>query len=298
MKSLHNYVVWSILFASLSLVANQVQAQAQGMVVAPQTQQRGIAASKHNLSTTGLHTNHMIGEMTEPTGAGQGEICIFCHTPHGANTGIQAPIWNKGSPTPGVGIYQAYTTTNSSTIDSTTLGPGSISRACLTCHDGTQAMDNMINAPGSGGFAPGGARLAGVVWTGALANGLMPGGDLNPNIVTMLGTDLRNDHPVGMNFCGGSLTPNVPGNCADNDFPLAHTNGAGRFWIEGGTAVAGVQTPPSLSGPGFQKTDFPLYATNQVECATCHDPHSTQRTFLRRVGANNNSGMCLTCHAK
>lgn len=279
MQSLFNRVFRLLFFIALSFTAQSVMA--------------GISNSKHNLSTTGLHTNHLIGEAT--SGFGQGEICIFCHTPHGANTNIAAPIWNKGSPTPGVALYQSYSVTNSATMDSTTIGPGSISRACLTCHDGTQAMDNMINAPGSGGFAPGGARLAGAVWTGAAADGLMPTG---PTIVTMLGTDLRNDHPVGMNFCGGTLTPNVPGNCADNDFALAATNGSGRFWIEGGAAVAGVATPDSLSGPGFQKTDLPLYATNQVECATCHDPHSTERTFLRRVGANNNSGMCLTCHAK
>ena len=28
--------------------------------------------------------------------------------------------------------------------------------ACLTCHDGTQAMDNILNAPGVGGFTTGG----------------------------------------------------------------------------------------------------------------------------------------------
>jgi len=279
MKLLIKRVVGSALLAALGLLATQ-------------TAMAGIAASKHNLSTTGLHTNHLIGEAS--SGFGQGEICIFCHTPHGSNTLVAAPLWNKGSPTPGSGAYQPYSVTNSATMDSTTLGPGSISRACLTCHDGTQAMDNMINAPGSGGFAPGGARLAGAVWTGALADGVMP---TSPTIVTMLGTDLRNDHPVGMNYCGGTLTPNIPGSCADNDFALAATNGAGRFWIEGGAAVANSMTA-SISGPGFQKTDLPLYATNQVECATCHDPHSTERTFLRRVGGNDNSGMCLTCHAK
>ena len=32
------------------------------------------------------------------------------------------------------------------------LSVGSVSLACLSCHDGAQAMDNLINAPGSGGY--------------------------------------------------------------------------------------------------------------------------------------------------
>jgi predicted CXXCH cytochrome family protein len=33
-----------------------------------------------------------------------------------------------------------------------------------------------------------------------------------------------------------------------------------------------------------------------VECASCHDPHSTNQTFLRI--ANTGSAVCLACHNK
>lgn len=45
--------------------------------------------------------------------------------------------------------------------------------------------------------------------------------------------------------------------------------------------------------------DLPLYgaAKDQVECATCHNPHDgTHRSFLRVVNAR--SGLCMTCHIR
>jgi predicted CXXCH cytochrome family protein len=33
-----------------------------------------------------------------------------------------------------------------------------------------------------------------------------------------------------------------------------------------------------------------------VECATCHDPHSSNSLFLRI--SNSGSGVCLACHNK
>ena len=48
----------------------------------------GIADTKHNL-----------GSGPGPGGRNQvsdtAEICVFCHTPHGADTSAPAPLWNK-----------------------------------------------------------------------------------------------------------------------------------------------------------------------------------------------------------
>jgi hypothetical protein len=256
----------------------------------------GIANTKHNLSTTGTQANHV----TAGTAANQ--ICVFCHTPHGADTSQAVPLWNKKLPT---STYQTYDQLNTSSLDGEVLSVGSVSLACLSCHDGTQAMDNLINAPGSGGYNAAGARPGDWTWTAAVgASGLMPAG------VTNLGTDLRNDHPIGIQYCGGGLTGSsttLNGVCKDLDF-IGGTLSAGKqvqtatinsnqvFWVE------------VNSTPGRQKDDIALYtrtftagAGPSVECASCHDPHveskGTDNIAFMRV-TTDGSQICLSCHVK
>jgi len=256
----------------------------------------GIANTKHNLSTTGTGTNHLTG------GTAANQICVFCHTPHGADTSQAVPLWNKKLPS---NTYQTYDQLNTSTLDGEVLSVGSVSLACLSCHDGTQAMDNLINAPGSGGYNAAGARPADWTWTGVGASGLMPAG------VTNLGTDLRNDHPIGIQYCGGGLSGSattLSGSCTDGDFINGTADASGRliktatintnqvFWVE----VNGVA--------GRQKDDIALYTRTftagtgpSVECASCHDPHveskGTDNIAFMRV-TTNGSQICLSCHVK
>ncbi|MCB2153756.1 cytochrome c3 family protein [bacterium] len=66
-----------------------------------------------------------------------GQICIFCHTTHGADTTVtDAPLWNHALTNK---TYQLY---NSPTMDATTSQPNGQSRLCLSCHDGTVAVDS------------------------------------------------------------------------------------------------------------------------------------------------------------
>ncbi|MBL8490545.1 MAG: cytochrome c3 family protein [Rhodocyclaceae bacterium] len=258
----------------------------------------GIANTKHNLSTAGTGTNHV----TAGTGADQ--ICVFCHTPHGADTSAPVPLWNKKLPST---TYQTYDQLNTSTLDGKVLSVGSVSLACLSCHDGTQAMDNLINAPGAGGFNAGGARPAGWTWTGVGSDGLMPAG------LTNIGADLRNDHPIGIQYCGGGLAGSgttLSGSCNDSDFIAGTADGSGRivktatintnqvFWVEVNATT------------GRQKDDIVLYTRDfvgsggvgpSVECASCHDPHVESKgtdniAFMRVTTAG--SQICLSCHVK
>jgi len=258
----------------------------------------GIANTKHNL-----------GSGAGPAGRNQvadtDEICVFCHTPHGGDTSNPAPLWNKRLNTGGA-AFSTYQSIGSSTMNARFANDGlaggsvgSVSLACLSCHDGTQAMDNIINAPGSGGYdvTGGGTNGLGWVWSGpnVTAAGLLTG-------VAALGKDLSNDHPIGIQYCGGGPTVAAPGTaCRDGDFVAPQNGsigGATAFWVDTTGGAAGAR----------DKNDMILYnrtfptdgAGPSVECATCHDPHAedtaTRKTFLRI--ANSGSAVCLACHVK
>ena len=263
--------------------------------------QAGIANTKHNLSPSSAAGNNKVT-------AGTDEICVFCHTPHAADTTAPVPLWNKRLTTGAT--YTTYASLNSSSIDGEILPVGSISLACLSCHDGAQAMDNLINAPGSGGYDVTGGGTNGLVytWSGSrvdTATGRMIN---SPTSLAMLGNDLSNDHPIGIKYCGGGPSASSPTTaCVDPDFvaPSSGTvNGNQVFWVDttGGTGAR-------------NKTDMQLYTRDfatgagpSVECGSCHDPHADDTTpnpgglpasgatFLRI--ANTNSAVCLACHVK
>ena len=69
---------------------------------------------------------------------------MFCHTPHHAST--NAPLWNKGVQTT---TYSTYGTTLAGT--SSDSQPGAATLACLSCHDGVNTFDTIVNFPGKGG---------------------------------------------------------------------------------------------------------------------------------------------------
>lgn len=211
--------------------------------------------SAHDLSSTNatagvLHANEA-----------SSQLCAFCHTPHTANAGTYGPLWNRHY-TPG-----AFTNYSSSTFQGGAIALGAQSYACLSCHDGTVALDNLANIPGSGGVA-GDPNLAGYTWANAGAK--LTAGKLDADSDAFLGTDLSNDHPVGFSY---------------------DTSDA---------ADPGVQAKASL--PAWVK----LYgAGSNVECATCHDVHDysggglgagTFTMFLREDTAGSN--ICLDCHLK
>jgi predicted CXXCH cytochrome family protein len=243
----------------------------------------GIANSKHDLTSGSTG-----GASKLSTGT---EICVFCHTPHGSNTNVAAPLWNKGASSAG---FTTYSQTNSSTMDST-VNLGGISLACLSCHDGVQAMDNMINRPGSGLWDSTMAGVsAGYVWSGTGTTNVMEAG-----IIANLGKDLTNDHPISIPYCGGGMaSTGATAGCNDKDFnapSTANISGTDVYWFNLATAAG--------STSGRNKTDILLYGRSgvqYVECASCHDPHSAggtaPATFLRSV--NTGSQICLACHNK
>ena len=242
----------------------------------------GVVNTPHNLgTTTGGGPN---------TFSGTAEICVFCHTPHGADSTAVVPLWNRSLVSP---TYTTYDSLGTTSLDGATAPVGSVSIACLSCHDGTQAMDTILNQPGSGAVD---ATYSAGTWTGSST----------PTGIALIGTDLSNDHPVGIQYGGGGLSagPNVAAPTNDTDFVAASNqliNTKTVWWVDTETTPNGTR----------QKTDMQLYTRSVaaidgglsqpfVECASCHDPHvedtGSNPTFLRV--SNDGSAVCLACHTK
>ncbi len=261
----------------------------------------GIAITPHNLGSTGPGPN---------TFSGTAAICVFCHTPHGANISAAVPLWNRRLNTPTA--YKTYNLLGTSSLVGAVEPVGSVSIACLSCHDGTIALNVMINQPGPGGYNPGGAPLAGT-WTGPVA-GATPVGSLNfttngATTIFDIGTDLTNDHPIGIQYGGGGAQASDPDGLFTGTLDDPAFNPPCKSTIDG-EPVWWVNTP---AGTGTctrrEKTDLPLFTRvatvgvntgaeqPYVECASCHNPHeSVNPTFLRI--SNKGSALCLSCHIK
>jgi len=94
-----------------------------------------------------------------------GKSCQVCHTPHTAGSPLQ-PLWNHET------TSASYTLYGSSTMDSIPGKPEGTSKLCLSCHDGTVALDSF-------GGVTGATTLAGRA---------------------LIGTDLSASHPISMRY--------------------------------------------------------------------------------------------------
>jgi predicted CXXCH cytochrome family protein len=212
---------------------------------------------KHNFTAGGIAT---------------GEICAFCHAPQGVETKVDAPLWNRSfSP---LSDYRAFSSLGSATA----AASGSVSMACLSCHDGTQAPNIVVNTPGKDGT----------------------GSDSINGTKTDSNQFLKGHHPVGMQYGGGGPNNAMPGGPVKlDDFRSTSYSGTGTstvWWVDTGDK-------------GRQKTDLILFTRNDssndltisrpyVECASCHDPHRISSPTFLRVPNTTGSALCLTCHSK
>lgn len=239
-----------------------------------------IIRSRHDLSALNWRGyQNETGPMQGGTFDDLREACVYCHTPH--NSSSYAPLWNRELPQERG--YQMYSSPN---FDSAPRrAPDGISLACLSCHDGSVAVDSVLKPPQFHDIVQTGGdyrmTLEGEEGSDACSKchnrsegaygGLSGAHDATVRYFTK---DLRDDHAISMVLPSADVDPQF------NQPTILKPDGGRMF-------ANGVQT----------------FAGDKVQCASCHDIHSPDEKnlqgrdpFLR--ASNRGSALCLTCHQK
>jgi|ERR1051326_1721265 hypothetical protein len=224
----------------------------------------GIENSPHDFST-------VIGTNKASTASWNSRhgVCSPCHSAHHTDDAQVAPLWNHATTT---GPFTPY---SSPTLNASVGAPDGVSLACLSCHDGTLAVNAGAGAPTFG-----------------------VGADLDAN--AKIGPDLHVVHPISFTYDAALAT--ADGNLED---PTTYKIGDAKTRLT-------VSTPPvpatwsgtSLTGKTIK--DAMLF-DGKVQCASCHDVHkqdgsAPESGILVRISSTDADGrgstLCRTCHVK
>ena len=250
-----------------------------------------ISITKHNLAISGP------GPVKSTT---EEEICVFCHTPHGART-TSGVLWNRED------SGAAYAQYQSSSLIAIVGQPTGASKMCLSCHDGTIALGELVSRQTEIPFA-GGIRF-------------LPDGD------TLLGTDISDDHPVSFVYDeslaidnGELASPSILTNTVrlDKSGELQctachdpHDDTLGKFLVRQNnfselcvtchtrtdwTFSSHSTSVSTWSQTGPDPWPFTEYTTvAENACRNCHKPHNAGEPvrLLNYIAEEDN---CLACH--
>lgn len=249
-----------------------------------------IATTTHNLSVSG----------PGPVKAeAEAQICIFCHTPHNASP--RAPLWNRDDP------GSTYIPYISSTAVAAPGQPTGASILCLSCHDGTIALGQVLSRP----------RPISMV------------GDITaiPLGPERLGTDLSDDHPISFAYTHsltatrrelvnpamltGRVQLDASGQLQCTTCHDAHDNTFGKFLVvsnrSSGLCLAchskdfwnqTIHKTSTATWNGLGPDPWPHTSWSSVAdngCENCHRPHTAggQQRLLNYAVEEDN---CYPCH--
>jgi len=188
------------------------------------------------------------------------ELCTVCHTPHASDTTVTvAPLWDREVTT------STFTVYSSNTLDAVVGQPSGVSVLCLSCHDGSIALDSFgVNNPSGGA-----SRVSDAGANRDIGESVAGAGFLN------------NDHPISFAFNTALAT------------------------ADGGLFDPSTQTVTIGSGARQKTgtIDAVMLSGGTVQCTSCHDVHNNfvnntdTNPKLLRI-ALTGSALCLTCHDK
>jgi hypothetical protein len=216
----------------------------------------GVAGSPHDLSTNSWNTRK--------------GVCSPCHQAHHTDADQIAPLWNHAKTT------AAFTPYSSPTMNAAVGQPAGVSLACLSCHDGTVALNQNISGTISGGVPE-------FIDAGAV-----------------IGPDLHTTHPI-------SFTYDAALAAADTGLedPTVYKIGDPKSTLTINVApVPATWSGTSLTG---KTIDEAMLFSHKMECASCHDVHKLEGAsptsgILARISGNDSTGrgstLCRTCHIK
>jgi len=215
------------------------------------------------------------------------DLCGPCHMAHGADPNAQlVPLWSREIPT---ATWTPFVSPHNTTIQSPT--PDDSSLACLSCHDGTVAYNQLK------GQTVGTPRY--VLGDFVIGNG--------PN------RDLRGDHPISFDY--NEAVAQSPTNTLKLASEQLSDSVAPNNQLPAGHIFAGQTVQQAFLKRGGS-------GNSTVQCASCHDVHrSTGDSNLNsdwatitspnhnpllvvfntagRAGADGyGSSLCRSCHNK
>jgi predicted CXXCH cytochrome family protein len=185
-----------------------------------------------------------------------GEICVICHAPHNGVEADEGLLWNHAI-TLNDGSYTLY---SSDTLDGVIGQPVGSSKLCLSCHDGSVAVDQYADRVGTFFISE------------------------NSNVSIGFGGDLTAQHPVSITYAWADCVndPNATGDCELRD-PTTVIDS-----ILPGTTAIPLAVADLLEGEQVQC----------ASCHDVHNGiEVTGHVKLLRVDRTG-SAICLSCHAK
>lgn len=244
-----------------------------------------VVNTVHNLSASGPGEIRALHET---------RVCVFCHTPH--NAAPSTPLWNKNLEAVN---YELYTSSTMKAMPGPPKGP---SRLCLSCHDGTVALGDV----------------------------LVPATDISTNIEKItserrsyLGIDISNDHPVSFSmnesYPNDELVSTIPSdlmfygvdNIECSTCHDAHDNTFGKFLVmdntsstlcrkchqpNGWNTASHKLSTAVWNGSGSDPWPHTTHATvAENACENCHTPHNAGGP-KRLMNYQREEENCFPCH--
>jgi len=237
--------------------------------------QGGIVGSIHDFSQYSWNS-----DQADPS-----TVCGVCHTPHHADPNA-GPLWGHTTiDSAGWKMYAATVGPGQSSSPGANMqaaippAPNATSLACLSCHDGTVAINS---------------------YGGAVGNDNMSGEAAISNDQGMK-KNLSHSHPISFNY------QSIVGIGAGKD-----------QWIKDSSSAVLVPTAnssPFNAGADMTIKGFLLDKAGNLECSSCHDVHSQQGSIFDPVmnpnlvkingtapntvnGNQTGSLLCRSCHNK